>query len=132
MIAVPWRAPSRLVVPSIEPEEWAGMSDWPGDRRVMRLVADDQGNYVEVNDAALETLGYSREELLSLSVWDLTPGGNELDGLRLWQQFIRQGEQSGEYVLRTRRGGLVKFHYRARANVEPGRHESLLTLSPPD
>lgn len=97
---------------------------------VVRLVADDRGNYVEVNDEAVRVLGYSRDELLAMSVWDLTPGASELDGLQLWQQFIAAGEQSGEYVLRTKNGGLVKMFYRARANVEPGRHESLLSFIP--
>ena len=95
---------------------------------VVRLVADDRGNYVEVNDAAVALLGYTREELLAMSVWDLTPPPQELDGLALWQDFIRIGEQAGEYELRTKRGEMLRFRYRARANVEPGRHESLLTL----
>lgn len=97
---------------------------------VIRLVADDRGNYVDANDAAVELLGYSREELLSMSVWDLTPAAGELDGLTLWQEFIRSGEQTGEYVVKRKSGGLLKLHYRARANVEPGRHESLLSLLP--
>ena len=98
-----------------------------GEAEVIRLVADDQGNYVEVSDAALRVLGYEREELLRMSVWDLTPASGELDGLLLWQDFIRSGNQEGEYVLRTKRGRVVRFHYHARANVEPGRHESVLT-----
>jgi len=72
-------------------------------------------------------LGYSREELLSMSVWDLTPSVNELDGLLLWQGFLRDGRQSGRYALKTKRGLLAWFDYEARANVTPGRHESVLT-----
>ncbi len=97
-------------------------------RTELRLVADDHGNYVDVNDEAVRVLGYSRDELLSMSVWDLTPGMAQLDGLALWQDFIRAGEQSGEYLLRTKKGALIRFYYRARANVEPGRHESRLVL----
>lgn len=93
-------------------------------------MADDRGNYVDANEAASRVLGYSREELLSMSVWDLTPGTRELDGLTLWQEFIRSGQQSGEYVVKRKSGGLLKLHYRARANIEPGRHESLLSLLP--
>jgi PAS domain S-box-containing protein len=97
---------------------------------VVRLVADDRGNYVEVNDEAVRLFGYSREELLRMSVWDLTPAASELNGLELWQQFIAAGEQRGEYVIRKKNGSLLKMHYRARANVEPGRHESLLSFIP--
>ncbi len=102
----------------------------PRNGTVLRLVADDRGNYVEVNDEAVRVLGYSREELLQMSVWDLTPGARELDGLAMWQDFIRSGEQSGEYVMKTKGGALLKLYYRARANIAPGRHESILTLIP--
>lgn len=95
---------------------------------IARLVADDQGRYVDANDDAVRLLGYSRDELLSMAVWDLTPAAAELDGLTLWQSFIAEGEQSGEYIVRRKNGTLLKLYYRARANVEPGRHESLLSL----
>ncbi|HEY8644133.1 MAG TPA: PAS domain S-box protein [Candidatus Dormibacteraeota bacterium] len=93
----------------------------------LRLTADDEGRYVEVNEEAVRVLGYSRDELLSMSVWDLTPPVKELDGLVLWQDFIRAGEQSGRYALKTKRGLLVWFDYRAQANITPGRHESVLS-----
>lgn len=93
----------------------------------LRLVADDRGNLVDADEATFRLLGYTREELLQMSIWDLTPGGNELDGLMLWQDFIKAGTQTGEYVLRTKGGRQLRFRYQARANVEPGRHESVLT-----
>jgi PAS domain S-box-containing protein len=96
----------------------------------MRLVADDRGRFVEVNEEAVRFLGYSREELLSLSVWDLTPPPADLTGLALWQDFIRTGKQEGQYEVVTKRGGHVMLHYRARANVAPGRHESVLSILP--
>ncbi len=92
------------------------------------LIADDHGRYVDANDIALEILGYGREELLRKSVWDLTVGISELDGLQLWQDFIHQGEQEGTYQLSSKDGAGLRFHYRARANVAPGRHESRLRL----
>jgi PAS domain-containing protein len=36
------------------------------------LVADDDARYVEANAAACALCGYSREELLALTIWDLT------------------------------------------------------------
>lgn len=94
------------------------------------LVADDQGRYVDANEAAVAALGYSREELLELSVWDLTPGASELDGLHLWQQFIRAGRQEGEYVLTTKRGIRVRFRYRAVSDPQAHRHSSWLRRAP--
>jgi PAS domain S-box-containing protein len=91
------------------------------------LVADDQGRYVDCNDAACELLGYSRDELLKLSVWDLTPEGNEVDGLLLWQEFIRIGAQAGIYWLVRKDGSLVEVEYRAVARATPRGHLSRLT-----
>jgi len=90
------------------------------------LVADDRGQYIAANDAASELLGYTREELIALSVWDLTPGANELDGLLLWQDFIGMGFQAGVYWLAGKDGSLIEVAYQAPANVPPGRHVSEL------
>lgn len=92
------------------------------------LIADDQGRYVDANAEAVRVLGFTRDELLQMSVWDLTPHARELDGLMLWQEFIRQGRLEGEYVLRAKDGRLLHCHFEARANIAPGRHESRLTV----
>jgi PAS domain S-box-containing protein len=90
------------------------------------LVADDQGRYVAVNDAACGLLGYTREELLRLSVWDLTPDPHEVEGLILWKEFIEVGAQAGVYWLARKDGSSIEVAYQARANVTPGRHVSRL------
>lgn len=90
------------------------------------LAADDKGRYVAVNEAACQLLGYSREELLQLSVWDLTPDPHEVEGLILWKEFIEVGAQAGVYWLARKDGSLVEVAYQARANVAPGRHVSRL------
>lgn len=96
------------------------------DRQVAELVADDQGRYVECNDAATQLVGFSREELLRMSVWDLTPGADQIQSLLLWQEFIRQGFGAGLYRLTTKDGREVEVTYKAVANVTPGRHRSRL------
>ena len=90
------------------------------------LVADDQGRYLAVNDAACGLLGYTREELLRLSVWDLTPDPHEVEGLILWKESIEVGAQAGVYWLARKDGSLLEVAYQARANVAPGRHVSRL------
>ena len=94
------------------------------------LVADDQGRYVAGNDAACRLLGYTRDELLELSVWDLTPKPHEVDGLILWKEFIEVGFQAGVYWLACRDGSLKEIAYRAKANIVPGRHVSRLVPHP--
>lgn len=90
------------------------------------MVADDRGRYVEANDMACRLLGYTRQELLQLSVWDLTPQPHEVEGLILWKEFIEAGFQAGIYWLACKDRSLVEVAYRAKANVAPGRHVSRL------
>jgi PAS domain S-box-containing protein len=93
------------------------------------LVANSEGRYVAVNRAASELTGYGQQELLSLSVWDLTPPAGERDVDVLWRAFLQQREQSGVYTLVTRDGRTVEAPYAARAHVLPGLHLSLLKRS---
>ena len=90
------------------------------------LVADDSGRFVDATEGALALLGYSRAELLELSIWDLTPGMAMIDGLLLWQAFVRAGDQSGEYALRTRSGRVVRLGY--EATVDPAGHRHISRL----
>jgi two-component system sensor histidine kinase/response regulator len=39
----------------------------------MALVLHETGEFLEVNNSVLESTGYTREEFLNLSYWDLTP-----------------------------------------------------------
>src|SRR3982751_3828031 len=61
------------------------------------LVADNRGRYILVNESSARLTGYSADELLRLSVWDLTPIGSQAEGRRLWQAFVAAGRQSGDY-----------------------------------
>jgi PAS domain S-box-containing protein len=90
------------------------------------LVANDEGRYVAANDAACRLLGYTREELHKLSVWDLTPDPHGVEGLILWKEFIEVGAQAGVYWLKRKDGSLVEVAYQARASVAPGQHVSRL------
>jgi PAS domain S-box-containing protein len=90
------------------------------------FLADDRARYVDVNPAACALTGYARDELLRMSVWDVTPLPDHAAGDDLWRQFVEAGRLSGEYVLRRKDGGAVTAEYRAVANIEPGLHLSVL------
>jgi PAS domain S-box-containing protein len=94
------------------------------------LVADDQGRYIECNDRACSMLGYSRDELLALSVWDLTPEGNQVEGLVMWQEFLGTGFQAGSYWLVRKDEQVVEVAYRAVSDAVSGRHKTLLKAMP--
>jgi PAS domain S-box-containing protein len=97
------------------------------DLHVSALAADNTGRYVAVNAHATTLTGYSRSELLQMSVKDLTPGMRQDATGELWNRFIQAGAQSGDYVLERRDGVPVQVHYAAYASVAPGVHVSLLT-----
>ena len=71
--------------------------------------------------------GYSRDELLKMSVQDLTPEMRQDAAGLLWNRFIQAGTQAGDYVLVRKNGSPVAVHYAAYASVAPGVHVSLLT-----
>ena len=89
------------------------------------LVADDAGRYVDANPAATELLGYSREELLALSVRDVTPFEGRAQLGEAWHAFLEQGRYSGEYQLLRKDAGVRDVEVQATANIVPGLHVSI-------
>lgn len=86
------------------------------------LLTDDQARYIDANPAACALTGYSRQELLQLSVWDITPVPNRELGRGLWLKFTAEAEQSGEYTIVRKDGNTVEIEYRSVANIVPGMH----------
>ena len=90
------------------------------------LAADNSTRYIAANGPARELTGFSAAELLDMTVMDATPLPRNEAGGRLWQEFIAQGTQRGEYELRRKNGTPLRVRYWAYASVAPGVHISLL------
>ncbi|MFP4164055.1 MAG: PAS domain S-box protein [Chitinispirillaceae bacterium] len=60
-------------------------------------VVDRSGQYKEVNEPACKMLGYSKEELLQLSVQELIPP--KMNSADLFDELIQKGSQEGNLVL---------------------------------
>jgi CheY-like chemotaxis protein len=95
------------------------------------LLADSTARYIGVNDAACSLTGRSRDELLSLCVWDLTPEVDLAQGKVRWAQFVSEGGMSGACTLQGPTGNPIDACFAAFAHVLPGCHLSLLTPLPP-
>jgi PAS domain S-box-containing protein len=94
---------------------------------VAALAADNTGRYVAANRRATELTGYRHDELLHMTVKELTPAIRQDAAGELWQRFIHAGMQAGDYVLERKNGETVAVHYAAFASVAPGVHVSLLS-----
>lgn len=93
------------------------------------LIADDTARCVAVGGSTRALTGYDPQELLSLSVWDLTAPPDKSVGPGLWSSFIgiASGTHEGRYMLQRRDGVPVEAQYCAIANIVPGLHVSAVT-----
>jgi PAS domain S-box-containing protein len=89
-------------------------------------LADDAARYVAAAGGARELTGYEPQELLSLSVWDLTPPQEASTSEGCWRSFLASGTKEGRYTLRRRDGAAVEAQYCQIANVVPGLHVSAI------
>ncbi len=72
------------------------------------FIADEKGEYIEVNKAACEMTGYSEDELLSMSIPDLIPPDSIKDGITHFEKAKNKGYSSGMTKYQTK-DGEVKY-----------------------
>src|SRR6056297_833378 len=60
------------------------------------FLADNKGNYLEVNQAAAQITGYSVQELLKMNLKQLIPKGHEKKGIQHFEQLKRTGKACSE------------------------------------
>ncbi len=94
------------------------------------LLADSGACYIDANPEACALTGRSRDELLSLHVWDLT-SQIAADAVRQqWEQFVRSGAQAGAYSIQGPAGLPIRASFAAFANILPDCHLALLQPLP--
>lgn len=74
------------------------------------LVADEDMNYVAVNETACEALGYEREELLAMRVTDVAGSENAAES---YARFVADGEAAGRARIVRKDGSVLELEYRA-------------------
>ena len=105
------------------------MASGTDEAMISVLVANDDARYVEANSAICALTGYSRDELLEMSIWDLSAEEVVERGQRAWKRFLREGRFEGTYRIRRSTGEHVTIRCSSAANVVPGLHVS--TMAPP-
>lgn len=72
------------------------------------FISDTSGNYIEVNDSACKLLGYSREELLTMSGRDILSDPADVDRLAERYQELRMGKSfTSERELKRKDGSII-------------------------
>ena len=74
------------------------------------FIADDDMRYIAVNRFACESLGYTREELLGLTVSDIARGPEAQDE---YEEMQEQGSRRGTTLLTHKDGTTLTFEYEA-------------------
>jgi PAS domain S-box-containing protein len=74
------------------------------------FVADEEMRYIAVNRRACEVLGYTRDELLGLTVTEVA---REATSPSEFDQMLARGFRDGEAVLTAKDGRELPFAYRA-------------------
>jgi len=68
------------------------------------IIANDEGKYINVNPGASELLGYTRDELLKLSIFDVLAHEKDIDS---FQKLKEEGKFSYEINLKKKDGTIV-------------------------
>ena len=84
------------------------------------LWARPDGQFIFVNDAACRMLGYEREELLGMAVWDIDPEYPEQARDSEWEQLKRIETEISERTFRRKSGDLFPVEITAQYLVFQG------------
>ncbi|MBN1966966.1 MAG: PAS domain S-box protein, partial [Anaerolineae bacterium] len=87
------------------------------------IVTDDAANLIAVNHQAEQLSGYTRDELLTMTLVDLTTSASPDSGA--YAELKRAGSHLGEYRVRRKDGREVDVEVAATA-VAPGRYQSIM------
>jgi PAS domain S-box-containing protein len=76
-------------------------------------VVDNQRRYVDVTDGVCKLVGYEKEELLRMTI-DALAHPSVANTPELFQQYVRDGFQEGNFILKHKSGAPVPIRYRAK------------------
>lgn len=80
---------------------------------VAKVLTDEKGNYLDVNDSACRLFGYSQEELLLMNVQDIVDA-EAVQTKAEFEAFKKKGIEFGEIDLRCKDGSIRSVEYYAK------------------
>jgi PAS domain S-box-containing protein len=78
------------------------------------VFVDTNRRYVEVTDGVCQLLGYSRRELLSMTIDEVAAPELRSEVPETFRQFVAEGGLQGEYWLLTKDRRRIKIHYQSK------------------
>ncbi len=91
------------------------------------VIVDDNAMCIELNSAACALLGRSKEEIVNKPFLDLIAQGLYWEDLDIeWTNFLKQGQQNGEFTLYLPDQKTREVEYSAKTAFLPNRHLWLL------
>ena len=90
------------------------------------LLVDSQAQHVDANPAFCQLLGYTRDEILQMALWDDVPPALQPALHGLWERFLASGWLEGEFVCLRKDGSTVEVQYGAVAHFMPDLHLCLV------
>ena len=91
------------------------------------ILSDEDGKIIEVNDAAINTYGYFKEELLNMSILDLHPPETHSDFFPVRDEVINQNRLLFETVHQRKDG--TKFNAEISSRIIEIEGENILKVS---
>jgi len=88
------------------------------------VIANDDGQYINVNEGATELFGLPKEELLGRSIEEFAP--EDFDFEAAWRRFQVSDRDRGEFPLVRPDGTERIVAYAATPSIVPGQHLSIL------
>jgi len=78
------------------------------------VFVDRNRRYVEVTDSVCQLLGYSRQELLSMTIDDVAAPELRSNVPETFRQYVAEGGLEGQYCLLAKRGKRIPIHYQSK------------------
>lgn len=92
------------------------------------MLANDEGQTIDVNPAICRLLGYERAELLEIRFSDVVVVDSTDPGSAArWSEFVDRRRDRSRITLRRKDGSLMVAAYTAVAHIQPGVHLSVLS-----
>jgi PAS domain S-box-containing protein len=115
--------------PRAAPSGWAGLfwEAFKRSRNAMTLLDDDR-RHVEVNGAYLQLLGYPRERLLQMPIYDVVADGPILS-LREWRKVLQSSQFTGVADVIRDDGARLTVDFAGHPEVVTGRRFVLLVAT---